>query len=178
MSEQNKLQRHFAVEFPKDVYPVGRLDADSEGLILLTNDKRVNAKLLEPSNKHLRKYYVQVEGSITTEALNQLEKGVRLNDKGDIYQTLPAKATMIDTPILPDRTPPVRFRKSIPTSWIEIVIFEGKNRQVRKMTAVVGFPTLRLVRIGIENLKLDKIENGVVQEVSKPDFYSQLKLNG
>ena len=165
-------------EFPKDVYPVGRLDADSEGLILLTNDKRVNAKLLEPSNKHLRKYYVQVEGSITTEALNQLEKGVRLNDKGDIYQTLPAKATMIDTPILPDRTLPVRFRKSIPTSWIEIVIFEGKNRQVRKMTAVVGFPTLRLVRVGIENLKLDKIENGLVQEVSKPDFYSQLKLNG
>lgn len=162
--------------FPKDVYPVGRLDADSEGIILLTNDKRVNSKLLEPSNKHRRKYIVQVEGEMTNEALMQLEKGIKLNDKGSIYATMPAKAAIINPPLLPERIPPVRFRKNIPTSWIELIINEGKNRQVRKMTAAVGFPTLRLVRVEIEDLKLDKMENGWVQEISKSVFYSQLKL--
>ena len=144
--------------FPKDVYPIGRLDADSEGLILLTNDKRVNSKLLEPSNKHSRKYLVQVEGEVTNEALVKLEKGIKVNDKGNIYETLPAKASIIIPPELPERTPPVRFRKNIPTSWIELIILEGKNRQVRKMTAAIGFPTLRLIRVEIEDLKLDKME--------------------
>ena len=163
-------------KFPIDVYPVGRLDADSEGIILLTNDKRVNSKLLEPANKHRRKYIVQLEGEVTKEALLLLEKGVKLNDKGTIFETLPAQATIVDPPELPDRNPPVRFRKSIPTSWIELIIHEGKNRQIRKMTAAIGFPTLRLVRIAIEDLKLDKMENGIVQEISKSVFYSQLKL--
>ncbi len=163
-------------KFPIDVYPVGRLDADSEGIILLTNDKRVNSKLLEPANKHRRKYLVQLEGEVTNEALVQLEKGVKLNDKGSKYETLPAKATIIIPPELPERNPPVRFRKSIPTSWIELIIHEGKNRQIRKMTAAIGFPTLRLVRVEIEDLKLEKMENGFVQEISKSVFYSQLKL--
>ncbi len=163
-------------KFPIDVYPVGRLDADSEGIILLTNDKRVNSKLLEPANKHQRKYIVQLEGEVTNEALSLLEKGVKLNDKGTIYETLPAKATIVAPPELPERNPPVRFRKSIPTSWIELTIHEGKNRQIRKMTAAIGFPTLRLVRVSIEDLKLDKMENGIVQEISKSVFYSQLKL--
>ncbi len=163
-------------KFPIDVYPVGRLDADSEGIILLTNDKRVNSKLLEPANKHQRKYIIQLEGEVTNEALSLLEKGVKLNDKGTIYETLPAKATIVDSPELPERNPPVRFRKSIPTSWIELTIHEGKNRQIRKMTAAIGFPTLRLVRVSIEDLKLDKMENGIVQEISKSVFYSQLKL--
>ena len=163
-------------KFPIDVYPVGRLDADSEGIILLTNDKRVNSKLLEPANKHQRKYIVQLEGEVTNEALSLLEKGVKLNDKGTIYETLPAKATIVEPPELPERNPPVRFRKSIPTSWIELTIHEGKNRQIRKMTAAIGFPTLRLVRVSIEDLKLDKMENGIVQEISKSVFYSQLKL--
>lgn len=163
-------------KFPIDVYPVGRLDADSEGIILLTNDKRVNSKLLEPANKHQRKYIVQLEGEVTNEALSLLEKGVKLNDKGTIYETLPAKATIVAPPELPERNPPVRFRKSIPTSWIELTINEGKNRQIRKMTAAIGFPTLRLVRVSIEDLKLDKMENGIVQEISKSVFYSQLKL--
>ena len=162
--------------FPKDVYPVGRLDADSEGLILLTNDKRVNSKLLEPSNKHKRKYIVQVEGEITEDALKLLEKGMQLNDKGNIYKTLPAIAAIIEEPALPDRNPPVRFRKSIPTSWIELIINEGKNRQVRKMVAAAGFPALRLIRVEIEDFKLDKMENGLVQEISKSEFYSKLKL--
>ncbi len=163
-------------KFPIDVYPVGRLDADSEGIILLTNDKRVNSKLLEPANKHRRKYIVQLEGDVTNEALLLLEKGVKLNDKGTIYESLPAKATIVEPPELPERNPPVRFRKSIPTSWIELIIHEGKNRQIRKMTAAIGFPTLRLVRVAIEDLKLDKMENGLVQEISKSVFYSQLKL--
>lgn len=163
-------------KFPIDVYPVGRLDADSEGIILLTNDKRVNSKLLEPANKHQRKYIIQLEGEVTNEALSLLEKGVKLNDKGTIYETLPAKATIVEPPELPERNPPVRFRKSIPTSWIELTIHEGKNRQIRKMTAAIGFPTLRLVRVSIEDLKLDKMENGIVQEISKSVFYSQLKL--
>ena len=163
-------------KFPIDVYPVGRLDADSEGIILLTNDKRVNSKLLEPANKHQRKYIIQLEGEVTNEALSLLEKGVKLNDKGTIYETLPAKATIVEAPELPERNPPVRFRKSIPTSWIELTIHEGKNRQIRKMTAAIGFPTLRLVRVSIEDLKLDKMENGIVQEISKSVFYSQLKL--
>ncbi len=163
-------------KFPKDVYPVGRLDADSEGIILLTNDKRVNSRLLEPSNKHKRKYVVQVEGVVTEEAISTLEKGIRLNDKGNIYHTLPARAAIIDEPSLPERIPPVRFRKNIPTSWLEIVIHEGKNRQVRKMTAAVGFPTLRLIRTEIEDLTMVKLENERVEEIDKSSFYSRLNL--
>lgn len=163
-------------KFPPDVYPVGRLDADSEGLLLLTNDTRVNAKLLEPGNKHKRKYLAQVEGEITDEALALLKKGVKLNDKGKTYQTLPAEAKSLEMPELPERNPPVRFRKNIPTSWVELIITEGKNRQVRKMTAAVGFPTLRLIRVEIEELRLSAFDNGLVEEVSKADFYSKLKL--
>jgi len=163
-------------KFPIDVYPVGRLDADSEGIILLTNDKRVNSKLLEPSNKHKRKYFIQVEGTINEDAISKLEKGIRLNDKGNIYNTLPAKAAIIEEPVLPERNPPVRFRKNIPTSWLELTIHEGKNRQIRKMTAAVGFPTLRLVRVEIEDLRMVKMENEKIEEIDKATFYSRLKL--
>jgi 23S rRNA pseudouridine2457 synthase len=163
-------------EFPKDVYPVGRLDADSEGLLVLTNDKRVNSMLLDPDKKHDRKYLVQVEGEISDEALSNLESGIKLNEKGKIYVTLPAKASKIPIPELPERNPPVRFRKNIPTSWIEIILYEGKNRQVRKMTAAVGFPALRLVRTQIESFRLNKYENGWVEEINKNDFYRLLKL--
>lgn len=172
----HKTLKDLNFKFPIDVYPVGRLDADSEGLILLTNDKRVNSKLLEPANKHKKKYYIQVEGLITSEAISQLEKGVRLNDKGNIYHTLPATAAIIEEPLLPERNPPVRFRKNIPTSWLELTIHEGKNRQVRKMTAAVGFPALRLVRVEIEDLRMEKMENEMVVEIDKSGFYSRLKL--
>ena len=163
-------------KFPKDVYPVGRLDADSEGLLLLTNDKRVNSRLLHPAAKHLRKYVVQVEGNMSNDALNKLESGIFLKDKDKTFKTLPAKVHIIEMPAIPDRNPSIRFRKNIPTSWIEIAIYEGKNRQVRKMTAAVGFPTLRLIRIEIENFRLTNMENGWVEEVKKSDFYSKLKL--
>ena len=135
---------------PKDVYPVGRLDYDSEGLLLLTNDKSMNAALLHPGKKHERTYLVQVEGSITDLALQQLQNGVEISVNGERYQTKPARVKLlIEAPDLPERVPPIRFRKNIPTSWIELTLTEGKNRQVRRMTAAVGHPTLRLIRTSI-----------------------------
>jgi 23S rRNA pseudouridine2457 synthase len=163
--------------FPKDVYPVGRLDADSEGLLLLTNDNFLKTKLLEPKNRHSRTYFVQVEGEINADACAQLSRGVKITINGKAYQTLRSEAVLIAEPNLPERNPPVRFRKSVPTSWLSIALHEGKNRQVRKMTAAVGFPTLRLVRwaIGKVNL-LSESESGAkpgdVWEVTKNDVQS------
>jgi 23S rRNA pseudouridine2457 synthase len=132
---------------PRDVYPVGRLDYDSEGLLLLTNDKSLNAQLLHPQRAHERVYWVQVEGAVTPDALERLNKGVVINIDGKQHKTLPAKARLItEEPDLPPRNPPIRFRQHIPVSWISLSLTEGKNRQVRRMTAAVGFPTLRLVR--------------------------------
>jgi len=165
-------------KFPIDVYPVGRLDADSEGLLLLTNDKRVNNKLLDPSTGHLRTYLVQVEGEINEEALNSLRKGVRLNIDGKDFLTRPAKAEIVlDLPEIPERVPPVRFRKNIPTSWIRLSLVEGKNRQVRKMTAKVGFPTLRLIRESIHEFSVQKMKPGYVENVERSVFYSKLGLS-
>jgi len=162
--------------FPKDIYPVGRLDADSEGLLLLTNDNFLKTKLLEPKNKHLRTYYVQVDGEVTQEACLQLSKGVKITINGKPYLTLPAIVTTIDVPELPERTPPIRVRKNIPTSWLSIALHEGKNRQVRRMTAAVGFPTLRLVRWAIGKINLSNYAGqpaipGDVREVEKKDIH-------
>jgi 23S rRNA pseudouridine2457 synthase len=145
-------------KFPKDVYPVGRLDMDSEGLLLLTNDKSLTDYLLNPKNKHEREYYVQVEGVPKEDDLKKLRKGIELKDG----QTLPAKVRMIDEPNFSPRTPPIRERKNIPTSWLSITLVEGRNRQVRRMTAAIGFPTLRLVRVRIENLELVYMKIGDV----------------
>lgn len=159
------LADYFVVE--KDVYPVGRLDKDSEGLLILTNDKSLNSNILTPQ-KHISKtYWVQVDGSITNEAIENLKSGVEIKVKKKNHFTLPAEVKEIPSPILPERNPPVRFRKNIPTSWISIIIREGKNRQVRRMTAAVGFPTLRLVRVAIGNLKMINFEPGNIQEISK-----------
>lgn len=146
--------------FPKDIYPVGRLDADSEGLLLLTNDNYLKTKLLEPRNRHKRTYYVQVEGDITKDACLQLEDGVKISINGKSYLTLPASASLLAEPTLPERNPPIRFRKNIPTSWVSITLHEGKNRQVRRMTAAVGFPTLRLVRWAIGKISLSDFIGG------------------
>ncbi|ACT94199.1 pseudouridine synthase [Dyadobacter fermentans] len=140
--------------FAKDIYPVGRLDADSEGLLLLTNDNFLKTKLLEPRNRHTRTYYVQVEGEVTDEACRQLSAGVSISINGKQYKTLPAEIAKIAEPELPERNPPIRFRKNIPTSWLSVTLREGKNRQVRRMTAAVGFPTLRLVRWSIGKISL------------------------
>lgn len=158
-------------KFPKDVYPVGRLDTDSEGLLILTNDKKLNHRLLDPKYKHKRTYLAQVEGEITKEAIDTMEKGILINIDGIHYKTQPAKAEIVPPPEnIPERNPPVRFRKTVPTSWITLNLHEGKNRQVRKMTAAVGFPTLRLIRIAIATRKLDGMLPGDVREIDKIDF--------
>lgn len=163
--------------FAKDVYPVGRLDADSEGLLLLTNDKKLNHRLLDPKFRHLRTYYVQVEGEVTDEAIRQLETGVTISVDGKPYRTLPANVARLAEPTLPPRYPPIRFRASIPTSWLAITLHEGKNRQVRKMTAAVGFPTLRLVRWAIETFTADGMHPGEVRSVIAADVFAGLRIN-
>ena len=141
--------------FPAHVYPIGRLDRDSEGLILLSDEARWTDRLLNPRREHPRAYHSQVEGVISDEALAQLRRGVRLKE----FTTLPAKAARLDTdPAHAPRIPPIRHRASIPTSWVELELTEGKNRQVRRMTAAVGFPTLRLIRVRIGGLTLDHLE--------------------
>ncbi|MFZ5554797.1 MAG: pseudouridine synthase [Bacteroidota bacterium] len=163
--------------FPKDVYPVGRLDSDSEGLLLLTNDKKINALLLDPKQKHQRTYLVQAEGDITDKALLELQKGVEININGKTHKTLPAKAHKIPEPAeIPERNPPIRFRKSVPTSWIQLTLTEGKNRQVRRMTAKTGFPTLRLIRIQMEQLTLSPLKPGDVMELDRNTVYEKLGL--
>ncbi|REA58349.1 pseudouridine synthase [Dyadobacter luteus] len=166
-------------DFPKDVYPVGRLDADSEGLLLLTNDNALKTKLLEPRFKHKRTYYVQVEGQATQQACNAMSAGVVISINGKKYQTLPAKVTLLEEPELPERNPPIRFRKNIPTSWISVILHEGKNRQVRKMTAAVNFPTLRLARWAIGDISLAdcpvNISPGIVWELAPAEITRLLR---
>lgn len=165
-------------DFEKDVYPVGRLDADSEGLLILSNDKSLNDKLLKPSNKHSRTYLAQVEGQCTEVAAAQLENGVTISLDGKAYNTLPANCEVVfGEPVLPDRHPPIRYRKYLPTSWVRLTLIEGKNRQVRKMTASVGFPTLRLVRERIEGIKVYGMQPGDVIQISGKELYAKLKIN-
>lgn len=134
---------------PKNVYALGRLDRDSEGLLLLSDEPGLNTKLLDPKNAHARTYWAQLEGEVTESALQQLRAGVVIEGR----KTLPAEAKQIH-PDVPPRDPPIRERKNIPTSWIELALREGRNRQVRKMTASVGFPTLRLIRVTIGQFQL------------------------
>lgn len=163
-------------DFPGDVYPVGRLDADSEGLLLLTNDTQLNHRLLNPKFRHNRTYYVQVEGTLTDEACRQLTEGITISVNGKPYYTLPASARPLAEPDLPVRTPPIRYRANIPTSWLVISLHEGKNRQVRKMTAAVGFPTLRLVRWTIEDLTAEGMAPGDVRELSRAEVMRALQI--
>jgi len=162
--------------FEKNVYPVGRLDADSEGLLILTDDKSLNQALLHPKQGHERVYYAQVERQMDKEALDRLEKGVDIRINGRDHRTKPARCRLISDPGLPERDPPIRFRKNVPTSWVEIRIAEGKNRQVRKMTAVVGFPTLRLARWAIEEMTIDGFALGEVREYSHEEIRKRLKI--
>lgn len=167
------LKDYFKV--PPDVYAVGRLDYDSEGLLILTNDTALNHRLLNPKFMHEREYWAQVEGDIDQKALTHLQKGVSISINGTQYKTLPCKATRLaNTPNVPERNPPIRFRKEIPTSWIQLTLTEGKNRQVRKMTAQTGFPTLRLIRYRIERVTLHGLLPGQMKEMNKNDIYSRL----
>lgn len=144
------------------VYPAGRLDRDSEGLLLLTDDGRLQARIADPRFKLPKTYLVQVEGDPQDEALEPLRQGVRLNDG----MTLPAEVARIEAPDLWPRDPPIRVRKAIPDSWLSITIREGRNRQVRRMTAAVGLPTLRLVRWSIGDWTVGGIASGQFVEVS------------
>lgn len=141
-------------DLPAEVYPIGRLDADSEGLLLLTNERHLPAVFLDPDHGHERTYQIQVEGTIDESALAQLRDGVVIRG----YRTQPCAArAAIEPSWLEERVPPIRHRAAIPTSWLELGLHEGKNRQVRRMTAAVGFPTLRLIRIAVGKLMLSEL---------------------
>jgi 23S rRNA pseudouridine2457 synthase len=167
------LADYFSV--PKNIYPVGRLDEDSEGLLILTDDEKLNHWLLDPSFAHEREYWAQVEGMITQQKIDQLQQGVEININGKLYKTQHCIVSIFgEKPLLPLRNPPIRFRKNIPTTWIKIILKEGKNRQVRKMTAKVGFPTLRLVRYRIEDLELGDLQPSEMIELSQKTIYQKL----
>jgi 23S rRNA pseudouridine2457 synthase len=143
--------------FPKNVYPIGRLDADSEGLLLLSDEPKLNERLLHPRHAHRRTYWAQVERIPSGDALKQLECGVTIQS----YQTLPCRAWILDPqPQLLPRDPPIRFRKNVPDCWIALELIEGKNRQVRRMTAAIGHPTLRLLRVRIGDVDLGSLPVG------------------
>lgn len=150
--------------FPLDVYPVGRLDTDSEGLLLLTNDNAVKHRMINPKFGHDRTYHVQVERVPNEEALQKLRDGVVIEGK----KTKPAEVKLLDAaPNIPPRTVPIRFRKNVPTAWIEITLREGRNRQVRKMTATVGHPTLRLIRVALGKLTIHGLQPGETRTLTQ-----------
>ena len=148
--------------FPPDVYAVGRLDADSEGLLILARERGFANELLDPKRRHPREYWVQVEGIPSDEALAALEAGVDIKTG----RTLPCHARLMEPPELPDRDPPIRFRKTVPDRWLALSLVEGKNRQVRRMTAAVGHPTLRLVRARIGQVELGDLARGTWRELT------------
>ncbi len=152
--------------FPPRVYPIGRLDADSEGLLLLSDEPGLNERLLQPQRGHRRVYWAQVERIPAAEALRKLQEGVLIQKR----RTLPCRAWLLQPrPELPPRDPPIRFRKNVPECWIALGLVEGKNRQVRRMTAVIGHPTLRLIRVQIEDFELGDLPAGHWKLLSRED---------
>mgnify|MGYP001580385186 FL=1 len=155
-------------KLPEGVYPAGRLDRDSEGLLLLTSNGSLQARIADPRHKTAKTYWAQVEREITQEAVSKLRAGLILNDG----PTLPCMAGVLPDPELPPRIPPIRFRKTVPTSWAEIILKEGRNRQVRRMLAAVGFPVLRLIRRAVGPLTLEGLEPGQWRELSAGEIES------
>jgi len=155
------------LHLPKDIYPVGRLDNDSEGLLLLTNDNEIKHKLTDPNHNHPKTYLAQVERIPNEQALEQLRTGVIIEGK----KTRPADIKLlVGEPPLPPRSVPIRFRKNVPTVWMKLTLYEGRNRQVRKMTAAIGHPTLRLVRIKIGNLGINNLQSGEYKEITREEI--------
>ena len=150
--------------FPKNVYPLGRLDADSEGLLLLSDEPGLNTKLLDPKHRHSRIYWAQIERVPTPSAISQLQGGPIIQGR----KSEPCRARLIyPDPEPPPRDPPIRFRKNVPTAWLELELIEGKNRQVRRMTAAVGHPTLRLIRVQIGKLAIKDLSCGNWRELNQ-----------
>ncbi len=176
-SEDGKKTLKDFFKVPNDVYALGRLDYDSEGLLILTNDTKLNRALLDPLQAHEREYWVQVEGEITQQAIDKLEAGVTITITGKKYDTKRCEAKIVfPAPDVAVRNPPIRYRKSVADSWIKIIVTEGKNRQVRRMTASVGFPTLRLIRYRIEKITVEDLQPGEMKEVSKSELYNLLRI--
>jgi 23S rRNA pseudouridine2457 synthase len=155
---------------PPTVWPVGRLDRDSEGLLLLTVDNVLKQRLTDPAEGHSKTYWVQVEGQPTDSCIDPMRHPMRLRIRKKDVLTKSARVRVMPEPELPERTPPIRKRLTVPTAWLEVELTEGKNRQIRKMTAAIGFPTLRIVRVGIGSLTLESLElnPGECQELT-PD---------
>lgn len=162
-------------DLPRDVYPVGRLDLDSEGLLILTNDKRLNNRLLNPKHQHKRIYWVEVEGKPDQKAIESLRSGVEIKINGKVHKTKKADIQIVDVEV-EERDPPVNYKKHPVRTWLKIALTEGKNRQVRRMTAKVGHPTLRLIRTSIENLNLDPLKSGEITQISEKIIYKKLNL--
>lgn len=166
-------------DFPPAVYPVGRLDRDSEGLLVLTDDKRLNAALLAPQRKHPRTYWVRVEGQPTEEALDRLRNGVTIRIKKKEHHCAPVAVRELpeaETADIRPRTPPVRYRASVPDAWLELRLTEGKNRQVRRMCAAVGLPVLRLIRVALEDVTLAELGGAAAREVASEWLLPKLRL--
>lgn len=160
-------------DLPAGVYPVGRLDRDSEGLLLLSDDGRFIQRLLDPRRGHPRTYLAQVENIPDREALAALRRGVTITINRKPYRTRPCTVELLsEEPSLPPRDPPIRYRKAIPTAWLRLVLTEGKNRQVRRMTAAVGHPTLRLVRVAVGRLHLGDLPQGQWRPVTAGDVFA------
>lgn len=153
-------------KFPREVYPLGRLDADSEGLLLLSDEPGLNTRLLHPTRGHLRTYWAQVERVPSSEALQKLAQGVLIQER----RTEPCSVKLIEpAPAVPPREPPIRFRKNVPDCWLQLELSEGKNRQVRRMTAAIGHPTLRLIRVAIGKFQLGELAAGHWREVEESE---------
>ena len=177
-SSDGKLCLKDILNVPKDVYPVGRLDYDSEGLLLLTNDTSINHQLLHPKFAHARTYWVQVDGLITSDAIESLSTGVTISVDGKTYDTKKATLKILpDNLLVPERNPPIRVRKSIPTSWVSIQLTEGKNRQVRKMFASVGFPVVRLIRSQIGQFSIAQMQPSDCLSLSFEEVQNALFVN-
>jgi 23S rRNA pseudouridine2457 synthase len=160
--KQNRKNLSNLKNIPKEVYPIGRLDMDSEGLLLLSNDKLLVNYLLNPSNSHEKEYFAQVEGIPTEVELEKLRNGLLIENK----MTLPAKVEIVEPVNISERIPPIRKRINVPDCWLKIVLTEGRNRQVRKMTAAIGHPTLRLIRTRIKNLLIGNLVTGDIRELT------------
>jgi 23S rRNA pseudouridine2457 synthase len=172
---KKKVLADLIYNFPEGTNALGRLDENSEGLLILSTDKQLTNLLLQPQNQHHRVYWVQVHGKVNAETLQKLENGISIRMHGDDYTTKPCKAIIIETPKnLPYRAHPVR--DDIATTWIELTLTEGKFHQVRKMTAAVGHQTMRLIRVAIEDILLLDMKPGEVREIAQEEIYSKLKI--